>query len=80
MAWDAIIKRLIKRIATNPIKRGSLAQLVEQRTFNPFVAGSNPARPTIQTSKTPSAKVLGVFVCGFVMRIMSGYGNQINYL
>ncbi len=26
--------------------RGSLAQLVEQRTFNPLVAGSNPARPT----------------------------------
>jgi hypothetical protein len=25
---------------------GSLAQLVEQRTFNPLVAGSNPARPT----------------------------------
>src|SRR5476649_238210 len=28
--------------------RGSLAQLVEQRTFNPLVAGSNPARPTIR--------------------------------
>jgi hypothetical protein len=26
--------------------RGTLAQLVEQRTFNPLVAGSNPARPT----------------------------------
>ena len=25
---------------------GSLAQLVEQRTFNPLVAGSSPARPT----------------------------------
>jgi hypothetical protein len=25
---------------------GALAQLVEQRTFNPLVAGSNPARPT----------------------------------
>jgi hypothetical protein len=25
---------------------GPLAQLVEQRTFNPLVAGSNPARPT----------------------------------
>jgi hypothetical protein len=25
---------------------GTLAQLVEQRTFNPLVAGSNPARPT----------------------------------
>ena len=27
--------------------RGSVAQLVEQRTFNPLVVGSNPARPTI---------------------------------
>jgi hypothetical protein len=27
-------------------RRGTLAQLVEQRTFNPLVAGSNPARPT----------------------------------
>lgn len=26
--------------------RGSLAQLVEHRAFNPCVAGSNPARPT----------------------------------
>ena len=26
---------------------GSVAQLVEQRTFNPLVVGSNPARPTI---------------------------------
>ena len=25
---------------------GSLAQLVEQLTFNQLVAGSNPARPT----------------------------------
>ena len=24
-----------------------LAQLVEQRTFNPFVVGSTPAHPTI---------------------------------
>ena len=26
--------------------KGSLAQLVEQLTFNQLVAGSNPARPT----------------------------------
>ena len=30
---------------------GSLAQLVEQRTFNPLVAGSNPARPTSKINK-----------------------------
>ena len=28
-----------------------LAQLVEQRTFNPFVVGSTPAHPTIQARK-----------------------------
>ncbi|CAI4156667.1 hypothetical protein ALT1000_10228 [Alteromonas macleodii] len=28
---------------------GSLAQLVEQLTFNQLVAGSNPARPTIKS-------------------------------
>ena len=28
---------------------GTLAQLVEQRTFNPFVVGSTPARPTTGT-------------------------------
>ena len=29
---------------------GTLAQLVEQRTFNPFVVGSTPARPTKHSS------------------------------
>ena len=29
---------------------GSLAQLVEQRTFNPLVASSNLARPTISSA------------------------------
>ena len=32
--------------AQGPSYVGSLAQLVEQRTLNPFVAGSIPARPT----------------------------------
>ena len=27
-------------------REGMLAQLVEQRTFNPFVVGSTPAHPT----------------------------------
>ena len=31
-------------------KVGSLAQSVEQLTFNQLVAGSNPARPTIISS------------------------------
>ena len=29
-----------------PAPLGMLAQLVEQRTFNPFVVGSTPAHPT----------------------------------
>ena len=32
---------------------GSLAQLVEQLTFNQLVAGSNPARPTIKSRLYP---------------------------
>jgi hypothetical protein len=32
---------------------GPLAQLVEQWTFNPLVAGSNPARPTKHFSNIP---------------------------
>ena len=39
---------------------GSLAQLVEQRTFNPLVAGSNPARPT-KILKSPRTQVCGLF-------------------
>ena len=31
---------------SNLITYGALAQLVEQRTFNPFVVGSTPAGPT----------------------------------
>jgi hypothetical protein len=46
---------------------GSLAQLVEQRTFNPLVAGSNPARPTKEFSKCFKRNAnlpVGVFVYG----------------
>jgi hypothetical protein len=42
---------------------GSLAQLVEQRTFNPLVAGSNPARPTKEFSEKANLRV-GFFVLG----------------
>ncbi len=31
--------------------RGSLAQLVEHRAFNPMVIGSNPIRPTININR-----------------------------
>ncbi len=33
-------------------QNGPLAQLVEHRTFNPMVVGSNPTRPTIFPVKT----------------------------
>ena len=39
-----------------PVADGSLAQLVEQRTLNPLVVGSNPTRPT--TPFTTPAGVL----------------------
>ena len=32
---------------------GPLAQLVEQRTFNPLVTGSSPVRPTIRSALAP---------------------------
>ena len=38
---------------------GSLAQSVEQLTFNQLVAGSNPARPTIFSCYTLAAKIPG---------------------
>ena len=40
---------------------GSLAQLVEQLTFNQLVAGSNPARPTKFRKKRP----MGAFFVSF---------------
>ena len=44
---------------------GTLAQLVEQRTFNPFVVGSTPARPTKYLNKInnlASVRKTGVFL------------------
>jgi hypothetical protein len=43
---------------------GSLAQLVEQRTFNPLVAGSNPARPTKIYQEAHELRFVGFFVSG----------------
>jgi hypothetical protein len=45
---------------------GTLAQLVEQRTFNPFVVGSTPARPTrislAAYRKPATEKIAGFFI------------------
>ena len=35
--------------------RGSVAQRLEQRTHNPLVAGSNPARPMLRSGGDSSA-------------------------
>ncbi len=41
------------------LRFGSLAQSVEQRTFNPLVAGSNPARPTNNKRDIPPFALTG---------------------
>jgi hypothetical protein len=43
---------------------GSLAQLVEQRTFNPLVAGSNPARPTMNYQEAHEFRFVGFLRSG----------------
>lgn len=63
--------------------RGSVAQLVEQRTFNPLVVGSNPARPTILQpmlleiklsvpQPLPSVTQIQKIGFGYVVSIMMG--------
>ena len=46
--------RRVRRIAILHV-RGPVAQLVEQGTFNPKVAGSSPARPITDTEQTNAA-------------------------
>lgn len=41
---------------------GSLAQLVEQRTFNPLVASSSLARPTNEQKAEPIYKSFAIFL------------------
>ena len=42
LQFDAFLQRQTQQES----RFGMLAQLVEQRTFNPFVVGSTPAHPT----------------------------------
>ena len=57
-AGDRVLRRLrgpagdCKAAAIMRGSAGLLAQSVEQRTFNPLVAGSNPAQPTIRSLQT----------------------------
>lgn len=41
-----------KSVIINTVLNGLLAQLVEQRTLNPWVEGSNPPQPIRQTVGT----------------------------
>jgi hypothetical protein len=51
---------------------GLLAQLVEQRTFNPFVVGSIPAQPT-NKKKGLRENVALFFVQNFNADLMCGF-------
>ena len=53
-AWD---------LRYNHRSYGTLAQLVEQGTFNPKVAGSTPARPTTKPQAGRGVVPPGLFVC-----------------
>jgi hypothetical protein len=44
--------------------KGTIAQLVEQRTFNPFVVGSTPAGPTRKSKKALCISVQSAFFMG----------------
>jgi hypothetical protein len=57
---------------------GSLAQLVEQRTFNPLVAGSNPARPTKFQQKAYEFRFVGFFVSGPYLVALATTSVQLN--
>ena len=52
---------------------GSLAQLVEQLTFNQLVAGSNPARPTSVKRRPKGAFLLSAY---FTIRTCSRFGSS----
>jgi hypothetical protein len=49
-----------------PGARGALAQLAEQRTFNPRVLGSIPRRPTSDSRLTCSFTLLKIFCLSIV--------------
>ncbi len=44
--WIGFLVELFENLRYDSAPRGSLAQLVEHRAFNPMVIGSNPIRPT----------------------------------
>ena len=68
--YNSALSRLHKRLSryTAP-PRGPLAQLVEQRTLNPLVAGSIPARPTTSINQ---------LALSYVCRHVGSDGPRIN--
>jgi hypothetical protein len=60
--WE-LVSESIKSPGIGPCEIESVAQSVEQRTFNPWVEGSSPSALTLDFStKTPgSSKGSGVF-------------------
>ena len=60
---------------------GSLAQLVEHRTFNPMVEGSNPSRPTIEINKL--AVIYCIYKCGlreFLRELTANFLRWLNFV
>ena len=53
-----------------------LAQLVEQRTFNPFVVGSTPAHPTIIFKKPCCLTHQGFFLAAWNSDPLSSRAGQ----
>lgn len=62
------------RAAAILVRHGPLAQLVEHRTFNPLVAGSNPAGPTQKPAGDNLSKVTSL--AGFVVPLRSEYAAE----
>ncbi len=58
--------------------QGSLAQLVEQWTLNPFVAGSTPARPTKIITDSKLLEFLFLSSLQFIKKILDGKHALLN--
>ncbi len=50
LLWGTLEEEVKMRLVLLRPNDGPLAQLVEQRTFNPLVVGSIPTRPTNKSS------------------------------
>ena len=55
---------ILRTRGSSLVHAGSLAQLVEQGTFNPKVEGSTPSRPTRKHKLPPEKTRAGAFFVG----------------